>query len=142
MINSFRGDFGFLSNFYEASVWVDGHRYKSVEHAYQAAKTTDPDTQRLIREARSPGIAKKLGRAVQLPADWEERKLDVMRQLIHEKFKNPLLRQMLLATEDVELVEENKWNDRFYGVCNGVGHNWLGKLLMAERDWCRTHLDD
>lgn len=137
VIDSFRFEFGFLSNFHEASIWVDGERYKSAEHAYQAAKASDPTTKRLIREAKSPGIAKKLGHAVQLPADWEQRKLDVMRDLIRRKFENPLLRAMLLATEDATLIEGNTWNDTFYGVCKGVGQNWLGRIIMEVRDECR-----
>lgn len=60
-----------------------------------------------------------------------------MRTLVREKFRNPLLRAMLLATEDVELVEGNSWNDTFWGVCKGVGLNWLGQILMKVRDECR-----
>jgi predicted NAD-dependent protein-ADP-ribosyltransferase YbiA (DUF1768 family) len=40
---------------------------------------------------------------------------------------------MLKATGDEELVEGNWWNDTFWGVCNGVGENNLGKLLMKIR---------
>jgi ribA/ribD-fused uncharacterized protein len=137
VIDSFRGDFGFLSNFYEASIWIDGERYPSCEHAYQAAKATDPETKRLIREARSPYVAKRLGQAVQLPADWDTKKVKVMRRLVQEKFRNPLLRALLIATEDATLIEGNTWNDTFFGVCRGVGQNWLGRLLMETRDECR-----
>lgn len=137
VIDSFRGDFGFLSNFHEASIWVDGERYASVEHAYQAAKATDLATKKMIREAKTPGIAKRLGYAVQLPADWDTQKVQVMRRLVTEKFQNPLLRSMLLATEDATLVEGNTWSDYFWGVCRGKGQNWLGKILMEVRDECR-----
>jgi ribA/ribD-fused uncharacterized protein len=137
-IDSFRGAFGFLSNFYEASIWIDGERYRTVEHAYQAAKASDPLTKQLIREAKSPAMAKKLGYAVQLPADWDTQKVAVMRTLVTEKFKNPLLRSLLLATEDVELVEGNTWNDKFWGMCKGDGQNWLGKILMEIRAQCRA----
>jgi len=137
VIDSFRGDFGFLSNFYEASVWLDGERYRSVEHAYQASKTTDEATKALIRDAKTPGIAKRLGYSCQLSPDWDARKVDVMRRLIREKFKNPLLRALLVATEDAELVEGNTWNDTTWGVCRGVGKNLLGKILMDVREECR-----
>jgi len=136
-IDSFRGDFGFLSNFYESSIWVDGERYPTVEHAYQAAKATDPTTAKMIREAKTPGIAKRLGYSCQLPVDWDSRKVSVMRALVTEKFKNPLLRSLLLATEDVPLIEGNTWNDRFWGVCKGVGQNHLGQILMEVREFCR-----
>lgn len=136
VIDSFRGDFGFLSNFYEASVWVDGLQYRSVEHAYQAAKAEDLSAREVIRNARRPGDAKRLGKAVRLPPDWETRKIEVMRGLLRQKFSNPLLRALLLATGDAELVEGNTWNDRFWGVCRGSGQNWLGRLLMEVRSEC------
>lgn len=138
IIDSFRGDFGFLSNFYETSLWVDGERYPSLEHAYQAAKSSDPTTRRMIREAKRPGIAKKLGQSCQLPPDWDTRRLTVMRDLVRKKFENPLLRALLLATEDASLVEGNFHNDRFWGVCKGVGHNHLGRILMEVREECRV----
>jgi ribA/ribD-fused uncharacterized protein len=142
VIDSFRFEFGFLSNFHEASIWVDGEKYRSVEHAYQAAKSDDPSTKKLIREAKSPGIAKKLGHAVQLPANWDARRLTVMRELVTEKFRNPLLRSMLLATDDATLIEGNTWGDRFFGVYKGVGENWLGRILMDVREACRREVND
>lgn len=141
MIDSFRGDFGFLSNFHEASIWLDGERFPSVEHAYQAAKAVDPVTRKMIREAARPGDAKKLGKCVQLPADWDTTKVGIMRRAVREKFKNPLLRAMLVATEDATLVEGNTWNDTFWGVCRGRGQNWLGKILMEVREECKREGD-
>lgn len=44
------------------------------------------------------------------------------------------LRDKLIATGNTELIEDNTWNDRFWGVCNGEGINHLGKLLMELRD--------
>jgi predicted NAD-dependent protein-ADP-ribosyltransferase YbiA (DUF1768 family) len=41
---------------------------------------------------------------------------------------------MLIDTGNEELCEFNTWGDTFYGVCNGVGKNILGKLLMEIRD--------
>ena len=32
-----------------------------------------------------------------------------------------------------ELVEGNTWGDRYWGVYNGQGKNWLGRLLMQVR---------
>lgn len=137
VIDSFRGDFGFLSNFFESSIWINGERYPSVEHAYQAAKAGDEVTKKMIREAKTPGIAKKLGQSCQLPYDWDNKKVAVMRELVREKFKNPLLRSLLLATGDAELIEGNTRNDCFWGVCRGSGQNWLGKILMEVREECK-----
>ena len=134
VIDSFREEFGFLSNFYESTIYVDGKRYPSVEHAYQAHKTLDEISQKIIREAKTPGLAKKLGSAVQLRPDWESQKIALMRSFIKKKFENPFLRHLLLATGDAELIEGNTWNDVFWGVCRGKGQNWLGQILMETRE--------
>ena len=49
---------------------------------------------------------------------------------------NPKLRQKLLDTNGVELVEYNYWHDVFWGVCKKteVGENHLGKLIMKIRE--------
>lgn len=49
------------------------------------------------------------------------------------KFRNPELRDKLVATGDAEIVEGNWWGDKFWGVCRGVGENHLGKILMRIR---------
>ncbi len=133
IIDSFRGEFAFLSNFYESVIYVDGQKYLSVEHAYQSSKTLDPFSKKLIREAKTPGQAKKLGKSVKLRHDWESVKIDLMKSFIVKKFENPFLRPLLLETGDAELIEANTWNDSFWGTCKGEGQNWLGKLLMCVR---------
>ena len=119
---------------------MNGQQYRSVEHAYQAFKDPNPagSAHQLIREAKSPAIAKRLGRSVQLQPDWDTTKIALMEQLIREKFKNPLLRSMLLATEDVTLIEGNTWGDITWGVCKGRGANHLGLILMKIREECRS----
>ena len=59
---------------------------------------------------------------------------------LRQKFKYPELREQLLSTGDQELVEGNWWRDFYWGVCNGVGDNNLGKLLMKIRDDINTSL--
>ena len=124
----------FLSNFFQSTVRFEGSLYPTCEHAYQAAKSTDEKVRSIIRKASSPAEAKKLGQGVQVRHDWHQIKVDVMRKLIREKFENPFLRPLLLATGDAELILNNKWNDKFWGVCRGVGENWLGRILMEERE--------
>lgn len=126
--------YDFLSNFYMATVRFDGKLYPSVEHAYQAAKTLDNISRDIIRKAKTPSDAKKLGQGLEIRPDWNDVRLDIMRGLIREKFENPFLRPLLLATGDAALILNNKWNDKFWGVCRGTGENWLGKILMEERN--------
>ena len=134
-IGEFNGNWQFLSNFYPVNISMDGGWYKSVEHAYQAAKTTKLDERVAIMRAPNPASAKRLGQDVTLRSDWEQQKLGIMLMLLRQKFYTvPELAEQLLATEDAELVEGNTWGDRFWGVCRGSGKNHLGKLLMQVRD--------
>ena len=78
--------------------------------------------------------AKRLGGRIPIRYDWESVKLDVMETLLRDKFtRHADLRILLLDTGDRELVEGNTWDDRFWGVCEGVGENHLGRLLMKIR---------
>lgn len=138
----------FLSNFYMvplvAQVGPFGpYNYRSVEHGYQAAKAMTLTDHERIRTAYLPGIAKRLGRSVILPDNWEDRKIRVMTVLLLAKFTRTKLRANLLATGNAELVEGNSWHDNEWGNCScarccGVpGRNLLGKLLMELRDRLR-----
>lgn len=131
----FNKEYRFLSNFYPAVVEYDGLEYSSTEHAYQAAKTLDIGARRTIRESQKPGDAKRLGQKCKMRSDWEEIKLSVMEDLVRQKFsKSKDLKERLLATGDSYLEETNTWNDTFWGVCKGKGHNHLGKILMKIRE--------
>ena len=134
IIDSFSGNHRFLSNFWPCSVMLDGEEYQSVEHAYVAAKTTDIVLRSIIQDCPTAGKVKQLGRKIKLRADWEEIKLSVMEDLLRQKFSEKTLKQRLLETKGYELIEGNHWNDTFWGVCNGVGSNNLGKLLMKIRE--------
>lgn len=133
-IYGFADEFAFLSNFYPCEVLFDGVCYSTVEHAYQAAKTLDPEQRAMIQQLQWPGQAKRAGRSVTMRPDWDSIKVDVMRELLIQKFApNSVLAQMLLATEDYHIEETNTWGDTFWGVCHGVGENVLGELLMEIR---------
>ena len=133
-IDSFSGEHRFLSNFWYHPIRMGGKLYPTNEHAFQAAKTLSPLQREMIQLAESPGMAKLLGRTVNLRDDWEEIKLDVMYQINLHKFANGTLRDKLVATGDAELIEGNHWGDKFWGVCDGEGQNHLGKILMAVRE--------
>jgi ribA/ribD-fused uncharacterized protein len=132
-VGSFVGPYSFLSNFFPSEVILHGMRFRTVEHAYQAAKTADRIQRRKIQRAVTPGHAKKLGRTLTLRSDWEQVKVGIMKGLLKQKFSDPTLRANLLRTEHAELVEGNYWGDTYWGVCKGEGQNMLGKLLMQIR---------
>ncbi len=134
----FKNEYRFLSNFWPSEVEFDGEVYLTVEHAYQAAKSNDVEYRRLIKDCSTPGQAKKLSKKLlkqsSIREDWDEYKLLVMLDLLRKKFKHSELRNLLIQTNGMELIEENSWNDVFWGVCKGVGENHLGKLLMQVRE--------
>lgn len=137
-IDSFQGDYRFLSNFWPCCIVWEGLVYPSLEHAYAASKTDDPAVKEMIRSCPTPGEAKEYLADHQMePAiSWTiQKKLLVMEALLLLKFggQEPLLTRALMNTEDAELIEGNTWDDTFWGVCNHVGENNLGKLLMKIR---------
>lgn len=129
-----------LSNFYVSDTVIDGIKYATVEHYFQAMKTVDLSQRDGIVNASSPGIAKRLGRTCTLRGDWEAVKLAVMRYALQHKFDDNEFGQYLLDTGDALLVEGNNWGDRYWGAVNGQGQNWLGCLLMARRAELRAWL--
>lgn len=140
VIDSFRGDHYFLSNFYPALVPFRGVVFPSSEHAFMAAKTNDPDEFRAILSAETPGDAKRLGRKVSLVADWDTLRYGVMYEVLLSKFTyNKDLRTLLLATRGSLLVEGNTWHDQTWGTCvcpkheDVPGDNALGVILMTLR---------
>lgn len=134
MIDRFDGDNRWLSNFWMCPVKFEGITYPSSEHAYQAAKAQDRRIRDEIRKLDSPGKAKRAGSRIALRPDWEFVKLQVMFHIVYDKFSRNLdLKEKLLATNNMRLVESNTWGDIFWGVCNGIGENNLGKILMQVR---------
>lgn len=140
-INEFNGEHRWLSNFWPAQVELDGDVYPTVENAYQAAKTAQLFRAPFMR--CKPHEAKQGGKRVLIREDWNEVRVDVMRKLIQQKFAlGSHLGNKLLATGDTELIEGNTWGDTFWGVCNGVGKNNIGKLIMEQREALRSTLKD
>ena len=146
MIDKFDGEFAFLSNFYESPVSDGFTTFPTVEHYFQAAKAVWVKDYDDIQYAKTPGEAKRIGRRITIRGDWESIKLDVMETALRKKFAIPELREQLLATGDVELIEGNWWHDNTWGDCScdkckGIpGQNNLGKLLMKIRADIRESL--
>jgi len=134
IINSFRYDYSFLSNFSYGPTVHDGLLYFCAEGAYQAAKSLD--LMKRMKFLNLTGMwAKKFSKSIEIRDDWEEVKVKIMCSIVLDKFtRNPELRELLLATKDATLIEGNYWKDTFWGVCNGVGANHLGIILMDVRE--------
>jgi len=143
-INSFKGDYAFLSNFHPCEIRFSYHLYdwiaKSAEQAYQACKTKKIPEITWIIEARHAGHAKIRGRDITLRPDWDRVKDRIMESIVREKFLEPNLAQLLLSTGDAILIERNHWHDNYWGDCGCKkcakikGQNRLGKILMKIRE--------
>lgn len=146
MINKFDGQYAFLSNFYNSTIFDKNNNlsYPTVEHAFQAAKAQTPEEAYNISIASTPGMAKRLGRHCKLRPNWEEIKNDVMLNLLRQKFADPILQKKLIDTMDEYLEEGNTWHDNYWGVCycvnceDTIGKNHLGKALMQVRSELRN----
>lgn len=141
-IEEFQGPYRWLSNFWPCTVslTLDGEiwTFASVEHGYQTAKVWDPADRQRVALAATPAQAKRIARQCKPRFDWSKMKLQVMEELLRDKFSDPKLRLMLVSTGDSELIEGNTWGDTYWGVCLGVGENNLGKLLMKIREEVRS----
>lgn len=133
VIEDFRGEYAFLSNFYRHKFRYKGKTYRTAEHAFQAQKTFNHTERLLIKRAATPNQAKAIGQRVSIRDDWDLVKVSIMNEILRAKFSDPLLAHALISTYPAKLVEKNYWGDQFWGVCAGKGLNHLGRLLMAIR---------
>ena len=132
-IVGFEGNRRFLSNFWPVQVELEGIKFPSVEHAYQAAKTLDIEARRQVAMAHTSAEAKKLGRMLKIRDDWTQVKEAVMRDLLIQKFAQAPFTTRLIETGDSFLEEANTWGDTYWGVYRGEGQNRLGSILMDIR---------
>ena len=141
MINNFRNEYSWLSNFYDSPVVIDGLTYRNAESAYQATKCADPNNRQRFIDLTG-AQAKRLGRTLRMDPDWERKKFGVMYKIVEDKFlRNTTLMRWLQETGDQELVEGNTWNDTYWGVCGGKGENNLGIILMTIRSYYGIRID-
>jgi ribA/ribD-fused uncharacterized protein len=145
----FRGIYYFLSNFSPCKVEHQGIIYPSVEHFYVAMKCNNDqmidgifytvgDFRENVAKLKEAAFAKKLGKRIRLRKDWNEKKFQFMEYGLREKFKDPDLKDRLVGTGNIEIIETNLWHDVEWGQCScdkckNKGKNLLGKLLMKLR---------
>ena len=144
MIDSFTGEYRFLSNFYPSEIEYQGIKYPTNEHFYVGMKVNDPqiiskeasiylknldisndgaysvdEIRRLIAQIPTSGKVKRFGRLMKLRQDWDDVRLKVMNYGVRQKFtKHENLKHLLLSTGDERLIEGNTWHDNFFGTCS------------------------
>jgi N-glycosidase YbiA len=145
-----REAFGFLSHFHPAPITLDGEIW-TVEHYYQAQKSFDPAYRDAIRDAKSPGMAKRLAAPPRAPRrissqswfrkngaspreDWHDVKLDIMRRADRAKYVQHVGLAARLAATHPAVLEEDSPFEPFWGTGpDGAGENWAGRILMEIR---------
>jgi ribA/ribD-fused uncharacterized protein len=144
IIGEFQGEYRFLSNFWLCEIEFEGLPFPSAEHAFVWSKTLDLEEQAAILRCSTPGKVKQLGKTVTLRPDWELIKGVIMIRVLMAKFgQNQDLKELLIATEDAELIEGNHWHDNYWGDCRCeeckdiLGRNVLGTMLMMVRGYLK-----
>lgn len=130
----------FLSNFTLVDIEYGGIIYPSVEHAYQSAKSFDPNWKKYCENRTIASYEVKImSHDIKSKVDnWSIIKLDVMEYCLRQKYSKEPFKGLLLATGNQNIQEGNKWHDTFWGVDLSVdpnfGENHLGRLIMKIRD--------
>lgn len=153
---------GEFSNFFKVKIMYKGIQYKTSEHAFQAAKfpgntPEELEYQEIIANANTPNIAYILAKqktcggykwrtnlnpiitkykdlGVKLRDDWEDVKVDIMREIVYIKFsENEKLKHVLLSTGNSDLYEHTNRDSFWADGGDGTGQNWLGHILMDVR---------
>lgn len=145
-----KGEYRNFSNMSQHPIDVDGVRYPTVEHYFQAMKAKEfEDTEMLdkIVKAKTPKAVKAMGKKVKnfVKEVWDAKRDEIMRTGVRSKFiQHPELRKQLLETGDRQIGEADARN-LYWGIGTAVtsekskhpdkwrGQNKMGKLLMELR---------
>ena len=130
-------EYGCFSNFSKHGFELKGKYWLTSEHYFQAMKFESTKYEEEIRLLPSPMDVAIKGRDRKLPLrnDWEDVKDNIMREAVLAKFQaNDDIKEILLNTENREIVEQTT-NDYYWGCgTKGTGKNMLGKILMEVRE--------
>lgn len=119
---------------------VEGIRWPSAEHFYQAMKFEDPALREAVRIAPLPRDAQRLAKEHRrgMRRDWTKVRTSVMAQALYLKCRtHPGAADALLATGDRPIIETSQYD--YYWGCgrDGRGRNTFGRVLMALRQKLR-----
>jgi len=150
--------FGAFSNLFRRSIRVRGEEFPTVEHAYQSLKPRDRRVRDWLMSAPSPSLvalaahtfpseeadpAEVMGRTsdallgFHTRPGWSRLRYPWMLQCLQIKFEqHDDLRDLLLSTGTIRIIEAGRIDDdagRRWGIVNGRGQNYLGRMLMRVR---------
>ena len=146
-----KGEYRNFSNGSQHPIDMDGEKFVTVEHYFQAMKAKefkDDEIYNKVLKAKTPKAAKALGKKVKnfVTEVWDSKKDEIMEKAIRAKFvQHPELRKELQTTGD-KLIGEADPRDTYWGIGTSMdlekakspskwrGQNKLGKILMALRN--------
>jgi len=146
-----KGEYRNFSNGSQHPIDMDGEKFATVEHYFQAMKAKefkDDEVYNKILKAKTPKAAKALGKKVKnfVTEVWDSKRDEIMEKAMRAKFvQHPELRKELQATGD-KLIGEADPRDTYWGIGTSMdlekakspskwrGQNKLGKILMALRN--------
>lgn len=146
-----KGEYRNFSNGSQHPIDMDGEKFPTVEHYFQAMKAkefNDDEIYNKIIKAKTPKAAKALGKKVKnfVTEVWDAKRDEVMEKAMRAKFvQHPELRKELQATGD-KLIGAADPRDTYWGIGTSMdlekakspskwrGQNKLGKILMALRN--------
>lgn len=137
-------EYGEFSNFAAYPIQLDGKRWPTSEHYFQAMKFQEASHREAIRKEKSPMRAARMGRDRKRPLrkDWESVKVSVMRKAVVCKFtQHEDLRELLLSTGQAKLVEHTTNDDYWGDGGDGSGKNMLGRILVEVREQLRQEAE-
>ena len=135
MIDCFDGEFAFLSNFYEHPIF-DGHlEMSTMEHYFQAHKTSNKYDYVVIAAAKTPGKAKRIGRRTELRSDWEQVKEQVT-QTVDDAKQKAIVEAEAKAAQIIETAqnEANKLVDKASNPIAKIAAKAAADKLIAEAE--------
>lgn len=143
IIGFYPREFYTFDNFSSFQVDYKGRRWPTSEHAYQASHffETAPDLVEAIYDARSAHDAYKIAKANadKAPKNWHAIKTEIMYEICKLKLlQNPYVRDKLLASGELEIVEDSPKDDFWGWGPNRDGRNELGKIWMKLRKQLRS----
>lgn len=136
-VTFFEKEYYMLSNWSAHAIVVDGVEYKTVDHAYHAAKFDDPKIKLKISSASSPLMAKQVANDfLHLQKELtQDEKVEIMKKLNTIKAnQHKEVSDALIKSANAEIIEDSPFDD-FWGIgANGKGRNELGKIWMEIRE--------
>jgi len=129
-----------LNNMFPCGISVGKYNFPSVENAYYAAAFSGNADLVSKFEKVAPLDARKLSEEFyesnrdSYVKGFSKVKVKAMRKMLGAKFsQHEYLKEKLISTEGLKLINGNNWGEKFWGVCDEEGENTLGLILEQIR---------